>query len=155
MILIFHSFHHHICRIGVSSDDPCTHMSDGNYPIRDVFKYLICKAHKATYGSCKTDEIFAASSRECVKASLITQDHFCADRTNGNWRNPWDCHRYLACNQEFTYNMPCQDPTFVYNPETDQCVRQGEYACKQVSGRCGVKMIQFLFSFTLVCSGLM
>ena len=57
----------------VAVDDrlACVNRSDGNYAIRDVALYLICKNHKATEGKCPAGQIFTPASGKCVSISSV------------------------------------------------------------------------------------
>ena len=57
----------------VAVDDrlACVNRSDGNYAIRDVALYLICKNHKASEGKCSSGKIFTPASGKCVSVSSV------------------------------------------------------------------------------------
>ena len=57
----------------VAVDDrlACVNRSDGNYAIRDVALYLICKNHKASKGKCSSGKIFTPASGKCVSVSSV------------------------------------------------------------------------------------
>ena len=62
----------------VAVDDrlACVHRADGNYAIRDVALYLICKNHKASEGTCASGKIFTPASGKCVSVSSVDPSEF-------------------------------------------------------------------------------
>ena len=115
---------------------------------------MVCKAGKGTYSNCPKDTFFDAEKNKCISGHDFLVSEFCIGRANGNYRNPWNCHRYLACNTEHTWNMPCQDPTFVYNSYLGphgQCVTAGKYPCVTISSE-GICINLIKFYFPTICA---
>jgi len=123
-----------VTELSDKDENPCDGKIDGNYPIPDVFEFLKCKNGKASYGSCKTGTFFVPNAGKCKKQSVSTLEDFCFGRGNSNWRNPWNCHSYIACSSYSVYVMPCPEKdTLVYNPYKDACVDEKEFACSVVN----------------------
>lgn len=116
----------------LKDDNPCEVLKDGNYPIRDVFKYMTCKDKKTTYNECEEKEVFEPGTLVCVDASTQSKENFCQNRTNGDWLDPWDCHQFFKCFYKQAYEYQCQTKELVYNPNTDACVYSKQYECKQL-----------------------
>ncbi|XP_057294399.1 uncharacterized protein LOC130622959 isoform X2 [Hydractinia symbiolongicarpus] len=121
-------------KVDTTVEDPCTKLPDGRYPIRDVAKYLYCHYHHSHYISCRADQIFDASKKTCVPISSITLDNFCKGRPNGNWRNPWNCHDYITCHAERSFDRPCSVLTTLnYDPTIDMCQYPYIHKCVNIT----------------------
>ena len=114
--------------------NPCQHLNDGNYPAtRDIFTYIQCKDHKTTIITCQEkNTIYEPGQRRCVDITTQNHGNFCRNRANGDWRYPWNCHKFVKCYFGFLYLFDCQLPNLVYNPTTDQCNYPTEYKCHQI-----------------------
>ena len=108
-------------------------MKDGDYAIRDVFKYMTCKSEISTYTSCPKNTIYEPGRHKCVSISTQSHETFCQNRSTGDWVNPWNCHHFYKCYFGVTHDFNCQLPILVYNPYDDQCVYPQKYSCHQVS----------------------
>ena len=113
--------------------NPCGTKADGNYPIPDVFKYLICKDHKASYGSCPKSQIYDPETKKCIDIKDVSYHNFCLHRDNGDWANPFNCYGYILCDNKIAKARPCLINGFIFNPYLDVCVRAGEYPCETAS----------------------
>ena len=117
---------------------PCSGKKDGNYTIWDVFSYEVCTDGTASYKNCPSEEIFDPMTNKCQPAKDFSVQTFCEARRDGNWRNPWDCHAYIACSGTIPYNMKCPHD-LVFDPYKNECEKDAVFACKQVkpsNGRC-------------------
>jgi len=112
---------------------PCTFRKDGRYATRNVFQYLVCRNHEASYESCRSNMIYDSCSKECVQHSKVDASSMCTCRQNGNIVNPWNCHMFISCSNGYYYVFTCSIPSLVYDPVTDKCVHPHERECKQVS----------------------
>ena len=113
--------------------NPCGTKADGTYPIPDVFKFLTCKNHKASYGSCPKSEIYVPGAKKCINIGKVSYDNFCVARMDGDWANPFSCLGYILCEKGVAKARPCLINGFVFNPYLDVCVRPGDYPCDQTS----------------------
>ena len=104
-----------------TADTKCKGKADGNYALRDVFKYLRCEKEKSTIVNCKSGEIYSPSAKECAVISSTTIESFCKNRADGDWQNPWNCHGYLMCRSGYTVQRPCRINGYVFDPENDVC----------------------------------
>ena len=122
-----------IVHSSIEDSDACKYLADGNYAIRDVFKYLQCKGKKGTYVSCEEkNTIFDPEAGKCIDVKTKTPETFCQGRANGDWVYPWNCHKFVKCHFGVTHVFNCQLSQLVYNPYTDQCNYETNYSCKQV-----------------------
>uniref|UniRef100_A0A7M5XHW7 Chitin-binding type-2 domain-containing protein n=1 Tax=Clytia hemisphaerica TaxID=252671 RepID=A0A7M5XHW7_9CNID len=120
-------------RSPIENGDACKYLTDGNYAIRDVFKYLQCKDNKGTFVPCEEkNTIFDSETGKCIDIKTKTPETFCQGRTNNDWVNPWDCHGFFKCWYNTTHQFKCQLPELVFNPYTNQCNYKEKYACKEV-----------------------
>nr|XP_047141712.1 uncharacterized protein LOC100197130 isoform X2 [Hydra vulgaris] len=117
--------------------DFCDGRNDGNYSIPDVFKYIHCKGGVSNTMSCQDNFIFSPGVSCCVNISTQSPKTFCEDRQNGDYTDPWNCHKFFKCNEGYSYLFDCQLSNLVFNPYTDQCMYENEYPCHQVSGLLG------------------
>jgi len=126
---------HSVSPIQASEDeDPCTHLPDGNYSLRDVLTILVCKGHKHEYRKCPKETIYVPGNNECSPAKSIPIKNFCTNRTEGNWQNPWNCHRYITCVPGRAYDRNCSiRATLNYDPYIGTCVYSAIYKCKQLA----------------------
>jgi len=115
-----------------TNDDYCTGKPDGDYPLREVFKYTHCANGKASTVDCPKNSIFEPGQSKCVDISSQTPDTFCRNRTIGDWQSPWNCHQLFKCLHGISYIVPCQLPILVFDPYKDQCVYPNEYTCKEI-----------------------
>ena len=59
---------------------------------------------------------------------------FCKNRTDGNWRNPWNCHNYITCHVKRSFDRKCSVLTTLnYNPYADRCEYPYEQKCINIS----------------------
>ena len=59
---------------------------------------------------------------------------FCKGRKDGNWRNPWNCHRYITCFAGYSFDRPCSTKTTLnYNPYDNLCEYPYDYKCENIS----------------------
>ena len=112
--------------------DPCNGKRDGNYPIQDVFKYIFCKDGVSYSKTCQDNFVYWPGANQCVNISSQSKSNFCKSRPDGDYNDPWNCHKFFKCFQEYSYQFDCQN--LVFNPYTDQCVYKKDYVCRQVSG---------------------
>ncbi|XP_066925882.1 uncharacterized protein [Clytia hemisphaerica] len=110
----------------------CT--DDGNYPIKPyVFKYIQCKDGNAAIRFCLKNEMFVAAKSNCLTTKYSGYiDEFCKGRSDGDWVNPWSCHRFIFCEGEVSLNAQCPLNIFVFSPDVDECVTDSVYSCKQL-----------------------
>ena len=107
-------------------------MPDGKYAVRDVFKYLECSKKTGTEKECPKQQIFEPGAKECVDIKTQNNETFCQNRTNGDWVDPWNCHKFFKCYDGVSHPFDCQTASLIYNPNNDQCNRPGVYPCIQV-----------------------
>ncbi|XP_066915943.1 uncharacterized protein [Clytia hemisphaerica] len=110
----------------------CDEKKDGVYAIRDVFKYIQCSNGVSSVLACPENEIFAPKYGKCVSGKYFAVSNFCDGRTDGNWMNPWTCHRFISCTNELPLNKPCILNSMVYDPYKDECVSEKDYPCKSI-----------------------
>ena len=114
--------------------NPCDAKSDGKYATRDIYEYLVCKNHIASYVPC-VRQIFDPSSKICVDYSKVDKQTFCKIRQNGNYNDPWNCHEFITCSNHYLYFFNCQTSDLVYDPVSNRCKHPEEAICKQVNGK--------------------
>ncbi|XP_065663441.1 uncharacterized protein LOC100197130 isoform X5 [Hydra vulgaris] len=117
----------------VIENDFCDGKRDGNYPIPDVFKYKFCKGGVSNIMSCQDNFVFSPVVSLCVNISTQSPTTFCQERQNGDYNDPWNCHKFFKCFQHLSYLFDCPITNPVFNPYTDQCVYENEYPCHQLS----------------------
>jgi len=124
-----------IISLAVSSalaDPLCQFKPDGKYPLRDTFKYLVCKEHKGTLFSCPKNQVFIAREDRCRTVTIQDQITFCEGLEDGDYRDPWYCNKFLKCVAGKVYTFSCGSKSLVYNPNSDKCVFIGEFPCTVV-----------------------
>ena len=131
-ILVDSATHQAVIDSPIPSDHFCDNRNDGNYAIRDVFKYVKCKRGKMTIKGCDTYEIFVTSYDRCLPSKYVNTGIFCKAREDGNWANPWSCPRYINCNKNVPTMKVCRFGDWVYDPYRDHCVPKSYYKCTQV-----------------------
>merc|ERR1719494_1244263 len=114
--------------------DPCLKKADGIYTTRDAFQFMVCKNHHASYVSCG-DNLFDPCTQKCVAPAKVSIDNMCKCRGNGNFMDPWNCHKYITCSNGYHYLFNCSRPGLVYDPSVDRCVQPGERYCKEVPAK--------------------
>uniref|UniRef100_A0A7M6DNN2 Chitin-binding type-2 domain-containing protein n=1 Tax=Clytia hemisphaerica TaxID=252671 RepID=A0A7M6DNN2_9CNID len=113
---------------------PCAELPDGNYAVRDVAKYLICKNKVDSEGKCAKGQIFTPSTSKCVPIGKVDKEKFCVGREAGNYRDPWNCHNYFTCVGHISYNRPCSVKTTLnYSPLDDLCEFPSQYKCENIT----------------------
>ena len=59
---------------------------------------------------------------------------FCKNRADGNWRNPWNCHDFITCHVERSFDRKCSVlATLNYDPYADRCEYPYEQKCINIS----------------------
>ena len=119
----------------IPSEHFCDNKNDGNYAIRDVFKYVLCNNGKMSLKSCDTYDIFAPAYGKCIASKYVNTNNFCKARENGNWANPWNCPRYFYCYNQVSTMKVCQIGDWVYDPYRDHCVPKNYYKCTDISSK--------------------
>ena len=71
MTLCFQTCTSNIPSFVESLENPCKDLSDGVYPIPDVFAYLECTGGKAQHKMCGKDLVFAPEQKKCVSGEMI------------------------------------------------------------------------------------
>lgn len=55
----------------IEGEDPCAHLEDGLYPVRDVAKYVICHDHHAHLVCCPKGTIYLPLKGKCVSINTV------------------------------------------------------------------------------------
>ena len=97
---------------------PCLGLKDGDYPVSDMFTYLHCSGGHASFLKCQSHYIFDANKKKC--ASHFELPTFCDNRPDGNYQNPWDCHKFIQCVDHKIHILSCVKG-LVYDPYHDSC----------------------------------
>lgn len=116
-------------RSTVTADDFCKGRSDGNYAVPDVFSYITCSKEKSSRKSCAKPTIFSQKAGKCEEPGTLVG--FCEDRTDGDWRNPWNCYSAINCQSKRSKVIPCLINGFVFDPDLDVCKKT--YPCDKLS----------------------
>ena len=111
--------------------NPCLGLENGDYPLADVFSYLHCSSAQASYHKCPPHNIFDPNEKKCVSGSHYSLKTFCDHREDGNYQNPWDCHKFVQCSNHKIHVLSCAERG-VYDPYHDLC--RDDIPCQQVSG---------------------
>ncbi len=95
--------------------------------------------HKAycRYNTFLNVKICLCESHQTITVfSLFIPSVDCQGKPNGNYKDPNNCHGYIACSNGNTHYKDCAPatPQLVYNEQTDQCVYPSELACWSDSG---------------------
>ena len=113
-------------------DNPCASQSDGNYTISDVFAYLHCDAQKASYVNCSSNELFDSVNRKCADGALFNVINICEGKSDGQYRNPWNCHGFVSCVNSAPFLLPCPEKYLVYDPYINSCESSESFTCKEL-----------------------
>lgn len=117
--------------------DFCKSKHNGDYPIRDVLKYVNCQDGQQTIVQCDSHTIFDPTNHKCTPIRYEHPGTLCKGRGIGNWSNPWSCSRYVSCDGKTTSGTMkhCEIGSFVYDPYENTCVPPSHYLCVPVSGK--------------------
>ena len=90
---------------------------------------------------------FSFSKGNCKSESFCIAATFCEGLPSGDYRDPWDCHKFFKCfvGQIFTFN--CQKPPLrelVFHPQLDRCVYPRDFPCLTVKSSTKSKSFLFL-----------
>ncbi|XP_065663436.1 uncharacterized protein LOC100200012 isoform X5 [Hydra vulgaris] len=117
------------CTTGLCFSNPCAGKTDGKYLIPDVFAYLLCSLQQASFVNCSDNQIFDPNYSNCMDAGNYSLNNFCVGKTNGQYRNPWNCNSFISCSNGAAYNMSCALPNLIYDPYNNLCKDSGTYPC--------------------------
>eukprot|EP00112_Aurelia_sp_Birch-Aquarium-sp1_P014170 Seg3040.2 transcript_id=Seg3040.2/GoldUCD/mRNA.D3Y31 product="Chitin-binding domain protein cbd-1" protein_id=Seg3040.2/GoldUCD/D3Y31 len=107
----------------------CNGKPDGQYPMRDTYKYVKCTNGMSQIMSCPANQVYIYREKRCRTVSLADQTTFCEGLPNDDYVWPWNCHKFIKCFAGITYVFNCQRADLIFNPYKDQCVYTGEYPC--------------------------
>eukprot|EP00795_Rhopilema_esculentum_P010231 gene10231-18918_t len=88
---------------------------------------------------------FSFSKGNCKSESFCIAATLCEGLPSGDYRDPWDCHKFFKCfvGQIFTFN--CQKPPLrelVFHPQLDRCVYPRDFPCLTVKSSTKMLSVQ-------------
>lgn len=124
----------------------CLGLKDGNHIIADVFGFLNCKGDNGFYKTCEQGKLFDPVSMQCHEGSLFSELLFCKNRPNGNYRDPWNCNKFILCVNENSVEQLCPHK-LCYDPYKDIC---RDIPCKKLEGIFFLVSFFFFFLFLVI-----
>ena len=99
---------------------------NGKFAEIDVYKYVLCINGVGTIHKCPNNHVFVEYLQQCVNQSRISASAFCTQQTRVPYfRNPWDCHKFIACVGNVPRVLSCAPPLegteLVFDTNTTQC----------------------------------
>ncbi|XP_078349279.1 uncharacterized protein LOC144634249 [Oculina patagonica] len=116
----------------------CQGKPNGNYKDpNNCHGYIACSNGNTHYKDCAPATpqlVYNEQTDQCVYPSELacwSDSVDCQDKPNGNYKDPDNCHGYIACSNGNTYYMDCAEttPALVYDEKTGWCVDPRVLAC--------------------------